>query len=81
MVKTPSSEYDGAVDGFLRPVREEFQESMGYDTIHAYVNEALGDEGPAAWYGEHNLARLSELKRRWDPNSQFGAGAPIPLHL
>lgn len=54
---------------------------MGYDTVHAYVNEALGDEGPAAWYGEHNLARLVELKQRWDPNSQFGAGAPIPLHL
>ncbi|RHZ49215.1 FAD-dependent monooxygenase fmqD [Aspergillus thermomutatus] len=81
VVKIPSQEYDEAVDAFLRPTREQFQATMGFDTLRVYVNEALGDEGPAAWYGQHNLPRLVALKQRWDPNNQFGAGAPIPLSL
>jgi len=54
---------------------------MGFDTMHVYLNQAIGDEGPAAWYGADNLPRLVALKQQWDPESQFGAGMPVPLSL
>jgi FAD/FMN-containing dehydrogenase len=81
LVVTPSEEYDEAADAFVRPFMDRFQAVMGFDTLHVYVNEALGDEGPASWYGEENLPRLVALKQQWDPENKFGAGAPIPLSL
>lgn len=65
----------------MRPVRQKFHETMGFDTMHVYLNQAIGDEGPAAWYGADNLPRLVALKQQWDPESQFGAGMPVPLSL
>ncbi|KAL5365929.1 hypothetical protein BJX96DRAFT_182060 [Aspergillus floccosus] len=81
LTKTPTSDYDTAMDAFIRPARDQFHKVMGYDTMHTYVNEAFGDEGPAAWYGEHNLPRLSMLKQKWDPSNKFGASAPVPLSV
>ena len=79
--KTPTAEYDGAVHHFMRPIRQKFHDTMGFDQMHAYVNQALGDEGPAVWYGPDNLPRLVALKQQWDPHGQFGAGMPVPLSL
>ncbi|KAJ5200082.1 FAD binding domain protein [Penicillium cf. griseofulvum] len=81
LTKTPTAEYDRAVNAFMQPVRREFHETMGFDTLHVYVNQAFGDEGPGAWYGAHNLPRLVALKQQWDPDNKFGAGAPVPLRL
>jgi hypothetical protein len=81
LTKTPTAEYDDSVDAFIRPVRQKFQDTMGFDTMHVYLNEAFGDEGPAAWYGAHNLPRLVALKKQWDPSNKFSAGCPVPLSL
>lgn len=40
---------------------------------------ARGDEGPAAWYGERKLRRLSALKRKWDPHQRFSVSNAVPL--
>ncbi|PKX89072.1 FAD-dependent monooxygenase fmqD [Aspergillus novofumigatus IBT 16806] len=81
LTKTPSAEYDDTVDAFIKPIRQEFQDTMGFDTMHVYVNQAFGDEGPVSWYGAHNLPRLVALKQQWDPDNKFGAGCPVPLSL
>lgn len=81
MTKTPSAEYDDAVDVFVRPIREQFHDTMGFETFHVYLNHAVGDEGPEAWYGAHNLPRLVALKRQWDPENKFGFTCPVPLSL
>jgi hypothetical protein len=81
LTKTPSAEYDERVDAFVKPIRQEFQDTMGFDTMHVYLNHAFGDEGPVSWYGAHNLPRLVALKRQWDPDNKFGAGCPVPLSL
>lgn len=81
LTKTPSADFDDAVDRFIKPARQEFHEAMGFDQMHVYLNQAFGDEGPAAWYGAHNLPRLVALKQKWDPENKFGSGAPVPLSL
>jgi hypothetical protein len=81
LTKTPSAEYDDRVDAFVKPIRQEFQDTMGFDTMHVYLNHAFGDEGPVSWYGAHNLPRLVALKQQWDPDNKFGAGCPVPLSL
>lgn len=73
--------YEGELHAFIRPLRDRLQEALGYEQRRAYVNEAFGDEGPAVWYGAHNLPRLVALKQQWDPEGRFGAGMPIPLSL
>ncbi|RDW76544.1 FAD-binding oxidoreductase [Aspergillus mulundensis] len=73
--------YEDEVHAFIRPLRERLQETMGYEQRRAYVGEAYGDEGPAVWYGAHNLPRLVALKQQWDPEARFGAGMPVPLSL
>ncbi|PKY04996.1 FAD binding domain protein [Aspergillus campestris IBT 28561] len=73
----PGPEYDDIVNDFVRRARERLNEAMGYAGLHVYVNQAIGDEGPAAWYGEKNLERLGALKHQWDPSHHFGASAPI----
>ncbi|KAF6222868.1 hypothetical protein HO133_000919 [Letharia lupina] len=75
----PNSSHDAAVAAFYGPVRRAFQAVSGFAVPHVYVNYGYGDEGPAAWYGAHNLPRLSALKRKWDPRGYFGAGNPVPL--
>lgn len=53
--------------------------SGGRRGMRAYVNYALGDEGPAAWWSEGHVPRLVALKAKWDPQGLFGAANPIPL--
>ena len=47
----------------------------------AYINYAMGDEDPRAWYGyeQWRLEKLSALKSKWDPDGRFSFYAPIPL--
>ncbi|KAL5333393.1 FAD-binding domain-containing protein [Aspergillus crustosus] len=72
---------DGEVDAFMKSARAKFQATSGFSHPQVYVNFNHGDEGPAAWYGAHNLPRLVALKKKWDPRSLFGKGSPVPTHL
>ncbi|KAK0713564.1 hypothetical protein B0T26DRAFT_873683 [Lasiosphaeria miniovina] len=67
-----------AVEEFLRAARRNLAAASGYASPAVYVNFAHGDEGPAAWYGERNLQRLRQLKRKWDPRGLFGFYNAVP---
>ncbi|KAI1087103.1 hypothetical protein F5B19DRAFT_90909 [Rostrohypoxylon terebratum] len=54
--------------------RDKFYAASGFEEEHVYVNYALGDEGPEAWWSKENLPKLRELKAKWDPNNLFGTG-------
>lgn len=69
---------DTIVDDFLNSARHNFTIASGFDDATVYVNFAHGDEGPEAWYGKHNLARLGELKEKWDPQGLFSFYNAIP---
>lgn len=70
---------DGIVDELWQPIRRNFSITNGFGDLSVYVNFAHGDEGPEAWYGSRKLRRLSELKRKWDPNQLFSFYDPVPL--
>nr|QNC49721.1 Hfaza2M [Hypoxylon fragiforme] len=70
---------DSLVDAFLHSARHNLTSASGFDEPVVYVNFAHGDEGPAAWYGARNLARLSELKRKWDPRGLFNYYNAVPM--
>ncbi|KAF2204958.1 FAD-binding domain-containing protein [Delitschia confertaspora ATCC 74209] len=82
----PDSTLDDAVNDFSASGREEFLKTSGFDGLGVYSNTdgtqqyARGDEGPVAWYGERKLARLSELKRKWDPKERLSVNNPVPLN-
>ncbi|KAI0377215.1 hypothetical protein F5Y04DRAFT_273242 [Hypomontagnella monticulosa] len=63
------------VRNFMSGQRANLQATSGFSAPHVYVNYALGDEGPAAWYSAANLPKLRRLKAKWDPNNVFGNGA------
>ncbi|KAJ2991370.1 hypothetical protein NUW58_g2537 [Xylaria curta] len=63
-----------AVDDWSVLQRGNFHATSGFDDEHVYVNYAIGDEGPAAWWSEANLPKLRALKARWDPHNLFGKG-------
>ncbi|KAL1794199.1 hypothetical protein ACET3X_007620 [Alternaria dauci] len=45
---------------------------------HCYVNYANGDESKPEMYGDNaRLAKLAELKSKWDPKNRFGFYNPI----
>lgn len=77
----PDSSLDDAVNEFAASARQEFAKTSGFGGLAAYSNYARGDEGPAAWYGERKLPRLSALKRKWDPYQRFSVNNRVPLHL
>jgi len=72
------SSYDDDVNKFTKSARDQFAKSSGYDQLATYVNYAHGDEGPEAWYSTRKLARLSALKRQWDPKGLFSFSNPVP---
>ncbi|RYO90879.1 hypothetical protein DL766_001620 [Monosporascus sp. MC13-8B] len=69
---------DNTVDAFLDSARHNFTAASGFDKPAVYVNFAHGDEGPEAWYGSHNQARLGQLKQEWDPRGLFSFYNAIP---
>lgn len=71
---------DDPVNTFWAPARDEFARSSGYGRLAVYGNYARGDEGPEAWYGSKNLARLAALKQKYDPNELFSVNNPVPLN-
>ncbi|PSR81486.1 hypothetical protein BD289DRAFT_372588 [Coniella lustricola] len=70
---------DSQVDKFLDEARSLLTAVSGFQKPAVYVNFAHGDEGPAAWYGQENLEKLSVLKREWDPKNLFGFYNSISL--
>ncbi|KAK9860742.1 hypothetical protein MYU51_005963 [Penicillium brevicompactum] len=75
---TDTSIYD-IVDEFEQRLRNQIANVSGYPSLATYTGYARGNEGAVAWYSSRNLARLSALKRKWDPNQLFGFKKPIPL--
>jgi len=71
---------DDAVNAFSLSARDEFVKTSGFDRLAVYSNYAHGDEGAEAWYSVRKLARLSELKEKYDPTELFSVNLPIPLH-
>ncbi|KAI1171388.1 hypothetical protein F4777DRAFT_593834 [Nemania sp. FL0916] len=63
-----------AVDDWSVSQRDKFHVTSGFKDEHIYVNYAIGDEGPAAWWSKANLPKLRALKARWDPHNLFGKG-------
>ncbi|KAL4946803.1 hypothetical protein BDV06DRAFT_229681 [Aspergillus oleicola] len=61
-----------------RRIRETLFTSSGYPGGAVYVNYALGDESLQQIYGAEKLPRLSNLKRKYDPDNVFGFHHPIP---
>ncbi|ELR03672.1 hypothetical protein GMDG_06315 [Pseudogymnoascus destructans 20631-21] len=76
----PNATLNDAANHFFKDARAVMQETSGLDCLSIYVNFAHGDEGPEAWYSHRKLARLSRLKRKWDPSNRFGFYQPVPLH-
>lgn len=66
-----------AVTNWSISQRDKFQAVSGFTDEHIYVNYAIGDEGPAAWWSEANLPKLRHLKAQWDPHNLFGRGYPL----
>lgn len=46
------------------------------DERHRYINYAYGDEPLETIYG-HNVARLRQLKRQYDPKGRFNQFFPL----
>ncbi|KAI0469320.1 Glucooligosaccharide oxidase [Xylaria cf. heliscus] len=51
-------------------VRSSFVETSGYDDLAVYVSYTQGDETLSQIFGG-NLPRLTQIKKKWDPNNVF----------
>ncbi|KAK8005742.1 FAD-binding protein [Apiospora arundinis] len=69
--------HDAEVNNFYKLLRDNIYKGSGFASPHIYINYGNGDEGPEAWYGP-SLPRLRQLKQKWDPQSRFGPGFPVP---
>ncbi|RAH42321.1 FAD-binding oxidoreductase [Aspergillus brunneoviolaceus CBS 621.78] len=73
-----------AVDRWAKGARDSLAAPAvsGDQRPHVYINYANADEPPAAVYSYDPIrqARLSALKRKYDPYGFFNAYHPIPLH-
>ena len=60
-------------------LRQIVYHGSGQDRMFSYVNYALGNEGPEAWYGYEGwrLERLRGLKDKYDPERRFNFYAPF----
>jgi hypothetical protein len=70
--------HDAEVYSISKKLRDQLVQTSGFDSLITYINYAHGDEGPEVWYGKDNLPRLVQLKKKWDPEGNFGAGNPVP---
>ncbi|KEY70387.1 hypothetical protein S7711_09361 [Stachybotrys chartarum IBT 7711] len=71
--------HDKAIDRVVKAGRDRFGATSGFCSLRTYMNYAHGDEGPAAWYSEGKLSKLSALKGYWDPEQLFSWHNPVPL--
>ncbi|KAI9903504.1 hypothetical protein N3K66_000033 [Trichothecium roseum] len=73
---SPSSSSSSQPHG---PQPEQQQQQQQQQQAHSYVNYAYGDESVQEMYGrdEARLAKLRDLKRKWDPQNRFGFYNPI----
>lgn len=69
--------HDAEVNNFYKLLRDNIYKGSGFASPHIYINYGNGDEGPEAWYGP-SLPRLRQLKQKWDTQSRFGPGFPVP---
>ncbi|TGO20463.1 hypothetical protein BPAE_0294g00090 [Botrytis paeoniae] len=60
-----------------KEMRDILHQGSGKANLEVYVHFAHGDEGNAAWYTEHKLKQLKELKNKYDPNSLFSFYNPV----
>lgn len=63
----------------VREIREECVATSGYDQLSVYSSVAHGDETPEQLWG-HNVPRLVELKKKWDPSNAFAFMHPLPTN-
>ena len=70
---------DKNVDAFSQAARTKLQATSGFSPAAVYLGFAHGDEGPNIWYTPKKLARLSPLKKQWDPKQAFSNYNPVPL--
>jgi hypothetical protein len=52
-------------------LRKEVAASSGFENVTILPNYAHGDEKIENVYGEDNLPRLTELKKKWDSSNLF----------
>lgn len=62
-----------------KEIRKVLVEGSGSRQLHAYVNYAFGDETLPEMYGHEpwRVAKLKELKQKFDPTGKFNFYAPI----
>jgi FAD/FMN-containing dehydrogenase len=63
--------WEKKVHDFAIAGRDKMAKTSGYKHLEMYLNYAHGDETPASWYGDRNLARLTALKKKYDPKNDF----------
>lgn len=68
---------ENIVNTFAKNARAEFNAKSGFDEEQIYVSYGHGDEPPEVLYSTEKLPRLRELKKKWDPTSQFSFNEPF----
>ena len=74
-----NADLDKNVEAFSQAARTKLQATSGFSPAAVYLGFAHGDEGPNIWYTPKKLARLSPLKKQWDPKQAFSNYNPVPL--
>jgi hypothetical protein len=67
---------DAAVSDFADKNRRNFVKTSGFSELELYTTYAHGDEGAQTWYRD-SLLRLTELKKKYDPQNRFRFFNPI----
>ncbi|KAI1350305.1 Glucooligosaccharide oxidase [Xylaria sp. FL0043] len=71
-VQTPSTQ-------LALELRQDFAATSGYGNLTVYVNYAHGDETSEQIYRADKLPRLTQLKRKWDPDNVFRFSNALPM--
>lgn len=79
LFKEGSPELTQKAEALGTQMRDILLKASGQPNLRAYVNYALGNEGPKAWYGaeEWRQRKLKALKKKYDPKGKFSFYAPI----
>ncbi|KAF5688765.1 6-hydroxy-D-nicotine oxidase [Fusarium denticulatum] len=73
-----NSEMDNALARYGEEIRRDVAATSGYPEITTFVNYAHGDETLEQIYGKDKLARLTGLKKIWDPKEVFSFNNGLP---
>ncbi|TGO55564.1 hypothetical protein BCON_0090g00070 [Botryotinia convoluta] len=74
--KYTDASLDQAAEAFGTKVRDLWRSTDGRKQNSTYINFAFGDESLPTVYGD-NVARLQELKRKYDPCNRFDQWFPL----